>query len=1186
MADRQYSLEELNAMQDASSQPEYSLEDLNAISDPSPGSTPQEYSLDQLNAMQDPIQPQVDNSSSGWLDTISNIGSYLRGSTMRGVAGATDWVFDNTAGRFGYTDPGIEGEFAQQTKRRDEAAKALGIDGSVTGTAKSIPLGVVQSLGEYAAAGFNPLNFAAQQFLARGGEARANADLSQSDPNVKEDNLGTIGLIRGGSAAATSFLPARSAEAPLLSTGERILDSAKWGAIGGALDAPAQVVTDKLGAQQDLANLDTVKQVAKQIGVGAATGAVTGAGMGAIGAAKKALNPDPPPDTTSPGAMALKAQRDAQLEEVKKAVNPVSELPAIQKAAEVPVADLGDVGKSLVSEPRLLDQDLPQIEKWMDGQDFVPGLKSSASELRKQVMFPITLAQKDIDSARAWDSVELGISTANKVKMALGAKLQPLTQLPSEEKAAVSSALRDYRRAAVKFNDTTKQPAPELTPDALKAQYGFNDAQVSAFQSVREWSKDSLGIMIEQLKQRAKAPGLTTKESAAIAQAIDRVGQEMSGRGYVPFIREGKNFQLTVRDGTGNVVESKTYDTKSELKSAMTQWRSQGIPREQMFSKALPKGSAGSTEMFLPPDVAQAIGEVISPNDRRADLKIPTGMGKHFKNADLVKGESEDIAKAASQYTESLANWIGKDVRRRGMNAAIDNLKNKEKFQAAEYWKRYAEDLDKPDGKLSNATTKFIVGWQLAGVPSSAALNFSQTFTTTLPLLAEEHGVVGAGRLLAKAAAEGLKIKQMGDVAYANSSPQALARMRAIKEAQVAGVLDAELLGTLSDTAQGRTGSSLYQKAMTPFSAVEKANRYMAFLAKYDGLVKKGVGGSDAAQQAIKFVQDTQFIQGRTNVPQFMRGPIAKNAFLFKSFSGNMLKFLRDRLSQRQYKALTLSLGAQTALGGAMALPFAKGALALVDLAREAANPEDEGTVNSVRKALPRKASTAALYGLPALAGVNLSGGVGLGDIIPELDMNPAMQLAGFAGGPGVGIANNMYRASQAYGNNVPTTALSLAAPRMFRGPIKAYEYASTGKVNNIKGDAILEDSGISKVQKAKEVASLALGFPIQRQVQFYEDAKRRAKLIESARDNDNINIRFANAIKQKDSAKIRDIIKESADSMTGPEVSRKPINKQSVMMYLLPPDIRDLAKAPNEVKPKIAEMIKEGRDRKSALEE
>jgi hypothetical protein len=119
--------------------------------------------------------------------------------------------------------------------------------------------------------------------------------------------------------------------------------------------------------------------------------------------------------------------------------------------------------------------------------------------------------------------------------------------------------------------------------------------------------------------------------------------------------------------------------------------------------------------------------------------------------------------------------------------------------------------------------------------------------------------------------------------------------------------------------------------------------------------------------------------------------------------------------------------------------------------------------------------------------------------------------------------------------------------------------------VSDINGDPLLESPDI------RDGLAMAAGFTPTQYTNKYQERSSRYKYSQEGKDNDNINLRLAKAIKAKDQEKIRAIMKESADSMKSRDPADwKQVDMNSVATWMIPEGPRAIIKAPNKLKPGI----------------
>lgn len=184
----------------------------------------------------------------------------------------------------------------------------------------------------------------------------------------------------------------------------------------------------------------------------------------------------------------------------------------------------------------------------------------------------------------------------------------------------------------------------------------------------------------------------------------------------------------------------------------------------------------------------------------------------------------------------------------------------------------------------------------------------------------------------------------------------------------------------------------------TPAGASEMRNQALSFLALYDHGVKTGLDDAAAADYARDRGQIfTQFAYTPADIPRIMRGPIGGMVLQYRRFTIKQLELLGRLARDRRYGGVARWVIAQAMLGGVKVATLGMGAAWLRALWRKLRDEEGEEVADAV------------VYGLPGLAGVDMSGSINLIDI--PYGRNVKEKIGTVALGPTGETAVRMYEA-------------------------------------------------------------------------------------------------------------------------------------------------------------------------------
>lgn len=490
-------------------------------------------------------------------------------------------------------------------------------------------------------------------------------------------------------------------------------------------------------------------------------------------------------------------------------------------------------------------------------------------------------------------------------------------------------------------------------------------------------------------------------------------------------------------------------------------------------------------------------------NALRSELKRMNIEG--VQDAQMLRGYAQSARNGAwrisrllhaGEVTQGLAE-LSEDRRSPDAKHVLNELKS-----------RFVGDIAPPeDNKVlrrAQALTYFAhLGFNL----SYYLTNATQAWTTSLPVMAGRHGVVNSANSLAAASKDVIRllsqattesIKENGAVVgmqlrLTDEQIQSLAQNEGeaemLKTLTDDGVIDVTIkhdLGALSDG----TSDSMPGKVMEISSALanfpELYNRLSTALAAYrmEYARREGAGEPEAqAQEAAQgyaenIINRTHFNYSPENAPRMMRGQLGRLVFQFKRYQQGMIylfaKLIKDATNgdADARRSLAYLLGMTTAVGGVAALPIAA-PVALAAKVLASAYPDDDEPewlqqwYNGMKDAVGETAAQALVKGAPTLAGLDVSGKIGQGNLLnPVSFANTGGKetlssdwwtavTASLLGPASMLVGKQLEATGQALDGNYGRAA-ELALPTFMANPIKAYRQADQGLTTK-GGDTIME---------------------------------------------------------------------------------------------------------------------------------
>lgn len=802
---------------------------------------------------------------------------------------------------------------------------------------------------------------------------------------------------------------------------------------------------------------------------------------------------------------------------------------------------------------------LPDIESFLKGEGFRPLVfQKFQGKFREQAIFPRTLAEKEPDFVRMYKtvtSVERMKTTMSRVAFR---EAKDYFEVSRADRKPVDQLLIKMRKRAA---EAKKQGAVinELSDSTLASQ-GFSPEQIKAYRSARnffDWSLDQVEWVLAKYTEQ-----LPEADRQVALEDVAAWVKEKRESFYVPFLRERGEWSVAVENKAGDTEFFSVYKTQAEAKRAAKKLGPSAAVKQ--LNNFVPEEIRG-----LPLDIQIAVGSALEGEPQQPSLR---GFRARLAKARLVEGFNENLAPGIADYALSLSKWASLSYGAPEAFGAISSIPDS-KPRLRQYANRYWQDYKRGADPYATAVMRFVNMYTLAGVPASGVANLSQTATTTLPLLTSRKwggNMKDAPGMLIRAAKDAADHAILGAEKFAARSAANAEKAAALRIGLERGDLDAQAMGELASFRSGNEAKlSAYDAIMKTFTVTESANRRVAFLAAFELAKKQGQTFGDAVSFAEEFVKSTQFDMTDANRPQGLRHPWMRVLTQYKPFTGHMLRFIRNAFKARDYNTLALTFGAQAMFAGARGLPFAAVTIGLVD------SIFGTNTNEEIRKFVDNeRVANSVLYGIPAGEfDVNMSTATGLGDFIQPIDQGVGRSALNALVGPiGQLALVKPQKAKEALDKDAPWNAAANLAPRFLRGPIKAAEYSLTGQLSDVYGDPLIAKTSDS-LRDAYTTATLLAGFPTGKYINEYEKRSGEAKLMERARDNDDINLRFYKAWKAKDRERMDAIKQEARDSRKGPRAERKQIDLNRVMEYAYDRDKRTLRRTPMEIRQEMREL-------------
>ena len=466
----------------------------------------------------------------------------------------------------------------------------------------------------------------------------------------------------------------------------------------------------------------------------------------------------------------------------------------------------------------------------------------------------------------------------------------------------------------------------------------------------------------------------------------------------------------------------------------------------------------------------------------------------HFIGALLHNG---DVTKAMSAMRkEAAARTPGRDERSRLLN---------------EFMARHAASMDYREHPVQDKINRLTSLWMLVTSPAYYLSNALQTHMVSLPTMAGKHGYGRAAGVLNKAYGDlspmlrGARASERMSFAAAPADVQGM-----LKELVDLGRIDIGLeqdLGKWAVTGDGKLSNgwnTVDRKLRGLTNKVETINRVATAIAAYRLERSAGRSHADAVSYAAKTVQTTHGDYSGFGSPRVLSNgavPLAKVLFQFKKF-----QFIQASLIARLFtesfrgaslaekfaarKSLAFILAHHAVMAGGLGLPAAQTIAYLVGAALgdddEPNNPElalrqfvgDEDLANLLLK------------GVPAWAGVDLSGKIGMGQMVsalpftaPDVTSRDGYKdvLLGLSGPFLGGLLPRFADGVGLIGKGDLYKGLEMLLPSGLANAMKGYRSATEG-VTQRNGDVVMSPEDVGLAAAALQALGLPSTTLVQRQ--------------------------------------------------------------------------------------------------------
>lgn len=549
----------------------------------------------------------------------------------------------------------------------------------------------------------------------------------------------------------------------------------------------------------------------------------------------------------------------------------------------------------------------------------------------------------------------------------------------------------------------------------------------------------------------------TVDETRMLLERLDKIEEKarfLQESGYMPAMRFGE-YAVTVTDPeTSETLHFEMFESQTAANLAAMRLRRE-YP-DGMIEKSVMNPEQYRMFKGVSPETVELFAQFTGADQSEAYQRY-IALAKSARNVKMRELKRKGIAGFSEDATRVLASFVTSNARQAAINMNVDEITaamaskslaakgdvQREAQKLHEYMANPMEEARRLRG--------FMFLHFLGGSVASALVNLTQPMLQTAPYLSQFAGS-RTGAIMARAA----RMAASGN--YDNPALRAAAERAAAE-----GITEPHEVHQLMADASGSSfGSNLQARAAVKlwgslFSNAESFNRRITFIAAYQ--VAMETGQSDPYAFARRAVYETQGIYSKVNRPNWARGGVGATLFTFKQFTISYLEWWR-RLPKRE-KALAFAI--LVLFAGTEGLPFMDDIEDLIDTIGQTLG-YNTNSKKAIRHAmvdtLGKTAGTMLNTGLLSMTGVDVSGRLGLGNLIPGTAMfkpsetDKTRTVSEFAGPLG-GLMSQAQRAvAKVQQGNIlgRTGALAEIAPSAVRNALQGLEMASTGVYRDTRG--------------------------------------------------------------------------------------------------------------------------------------
>jgi len=538
----------------------------------------------------------------------------------------------------------------------------------------------------------------------------------------------------------------------------------------------------------------------------------------------------------------------------------------------------------------------------------------------------------------------------------------------------------------------------------------------------------------------------------------------------------------------------------------------------------------------LDADIAQNVREYFKQQ------KLIRGFGRHFIKRKNIPGWSTNADMVLSDYFNSAAGYNIKFDAAQDSLEALAGINPSTQSNLHKYASKYYKYVFKDKSNEFHRTKAALFYWYLGGNFKSALVNGTQNWITAAPVLSTYSKRSGYWQIVQSS-------KDLASGKINTNEKKAL--QLGHDEGFLRDIQTSEMFGTTDNFLTSELGPKLGSAMRFMFGSVEKYNRSSTFLAFFRAAKRKGLTDGKSFDVAMEAVDKTHFMYGKADRPIAGRG-ILSPLLTFRMFTIQYVQFLKRNLDQKNYATVAKSTGMIAALAGLTGLPgyelfnavygWTTGDDAEKDL-RKYTNGMAKALLGEGHNKAAQKIERLVSRGLPAaMFGVDLSGSLGFGDIIPG--STPA-ELIGVLGD----VPKRYQKIARDIRSGDNMRAVEDLAPEFIRNPMAAFRLTTQGMYTR-SGSPIKDLDGNVIRMDSKQAILKAFGFqPIEMSEKWRAADVVQKKILKTTEIKGRFLDALMVAINKKDNVLYRQIIEEmQAHNASSDYEDRVIITKESII--------------------------------------